>query len=179
MNTKLKRLVKGMTVIWVMSLVWVLITAWNMHDASAEEGRKLEIETVAGLDVEKAVEVLYRADMAIKEEQRQQDIEMLAHLVNAENEGYKARMYTGSVVLNRVESSRYPDSIEGVIWQRGQYACLDDGHYWWEPDELAYKVAEQLIDEGSVIPKDVLMAAEFVQGEIYDKVDGTYYCYGR
>ena len=113
----------------------------------------------------------------------QADIELMAHLVFAENgddsysEYKKAMMYTGSVVLNRVASDKFPGTIEDVIYQKGQYACTWDGGMDKKPSEDAYEVAEDLIRNGSKIPDKVLYAAEFKQGCVYDYVAGTYYCY--
>lgn len=164
----------------VITLFFVVCTGMHLYAgnlAYADESYKAEIITAAGLNVDEAVNILYEADQKKLRNQRKKDIESLAHLVNAENACHKARLYTGSVVLNRVNSDIFPDSIDEVIWQRGQYACTWDGHYEWEPDQDAYEVAEYLIDNGSVIPDNVLMAAEFIQGEIYDEIEGTYYCY--
>lgn len=148
-------------------------------------GASAKCDVVAGINPEMATKVLHNMERAEKKEakkkqeaRRKEDIEMLAHLINCENATYESRLYTGSVVLNRVKSSKYPDTIEEVIWQRGQYACIIDGHYWWTPDKQSYDIAERLIDDGSAIPDKVLYAAEFKQGKgVWAISDGTYYCY--
>ena len=109
------------------------------------------------------------------------DVRALAHLIYAEGNtlGEEGMLYVGSVVLNRVSNPYYPDTIQGVIFDKGQYACIDDGHYFNEPSARAYELAEVLIEEGSVLPDYVLYQSEFVQGGVYAHVGNTYFCYQR
>ena len=57
------------------------------------------------------------------------DFDMLARIIHAEAQGeeYKAKVAVGAVVLNRVKSSIYPNTIPGVIYQ------VSDGRYQFEP----------------------------------------------
>ena len=111
----------------------------------------------------------------------QSDIDLLARLMTAE-QGYGAdeRDYylTGSVVINRMNMERYPNTLQDVIYDDGQYQCVENGHINRPYDEVAYQVAEELLVYGTEIPEDVIYQAEFIQGsEIYDKRDRTYYCH--
>jgi hypothetical protein len=84
----------------------------------------------------------------------------------------------GSVVLNRVASEYFPDTMYEVIYQKGQYACTWDGNIEKEPNERAYKIAEDLLRNGSVLPANVIFQAEFKQGDgVYSKVQNMYFCY--
>lgn len=110
------------------------------------------------------------------------DLEMLAHLLNGEAGANwctdEMIYYVGSVVLNRVESEYFPDTIEGVIFQKGQYASTWDGNYDKEPTQRCYEIAEDLLLNGSVLPKDVVYQAEFKQGSgVYKQVQNMYFCY--
>lgn len=85
------------------------------------------------------------------------DFERLAHLIYAEGgaQGETCMIYIGSVVLNRVNSDRYPNTIKGVINQKGQYTVKG----WYmsrEPSETAYHIANYLLEEGSQLPSWVL-----------------------
>ena len=53
------------------------------------------------------------------------EIEMLAHLVKAEagNQTFLGKQLVVDVVLNRVRSDKFPNTIEGVIYAQGQFAC--------------------------------------------------------
>jgi spore germination cell wall hydrolase CwlJ-like protein len=110
------------------------------------------------------------------------DLYYMAHLIYAEAGSSwcsdELQLYVGSVVLNRVNSSQFPDTIRGVIYQDGQYACTWDGNFEKEPDERAWKNAEIVLVHGSQLPDNVVYQAEFKQGSgVYCKVGNTYFCY--
>lgn len=57
------------------------------------------------------------------------DKELLARLVSAEAKGepYAGKVAVATVVLNRVDSSKFPDTVKGVIYQKGQYSPVSNG----------------------------------------------------
>ena len=127
----------------------------------------------------------YAADALLTEEEFQRissaDIELLARLMTAE-QGYNAPeeeyYLTGSVVLNRMNMERYPDTLQGVIYDDSQYQCVADGHINRPYDEVAWQVAEELLLYGTTIPEDVIYQAEFLQGsKEYAQKGITHYCY--
>lgn len=107
------------------------------------------------------------------------DLYILSHVIYGEASGCSNDMQlsVGSVVLNRVSSDEYPDSIYGVVFQEGQYACTWDGNYDKTPDQQAIDNAKYLLEHGSVLPEYVLYQAEFIQGNIYKQIGNTYFCY--
>ena len=110
------------------------------------------------------------------------DVELLAHLINAEAGATycsdEMRYMVGSVALNRVESDLFPDTLEEVIFQRGQYACTWDGNFEKEPTENCYDIAYDLLIDGVEIPENVVFQAEFEQGDgVYKRVDNMCFCY--
>ena len=111
----------------------------------------------------------------------QDDIDLLARLITAEM-GYGASedayYYTASVVWNRMRSDKFPDELKDVIYQPGQYQCVDNGHIERDYDDVAWEVAEAVIEYGTWIPENVVYQAEFVQGSgIWKQVGRTYFCY--
>ena len=54
---------------------------------------------------------------------------LLANLIYCEagNQPYEGQVAVGAVVINRVLSSRYPDTVTGVIYQRKQFSPVDNG----------------------------------------------------
>ena len=101
----------------------------------------------------------------------------------------KARMMVGNVVLNRVKSELYPDTIRGVLEQYGQWGAMwtdgvkfpaDAEEEYAEAAEKAYDCARRLLEGERVCPDDVLFAAEFEQGGgIYAICDGIFFCCAR
>ena len=57
------------------------------------------------------------------------EVKLLACLVHAEagNQSYEGKLAVANVVLNRVKSSKYPNSIQKVIYQRGQFSVAFSG----------------------------------------------------
>ena len=109
------------------------------------------------------------------------EIDLLARLMTAE-QGYNATeteyYYTGSVVLNRVNNKRFPNSIYNVIYQNGQYECVSNKHINRPYADVAWEIAEDLLINGSILPENVVFQAEFKQGRgIYAKIGRTYFCY--
>lgn len=108
--------------------------------------------------------------------------ELLAQLIFAEagSDWCEDNMlyYTGSVVLNRIKSEYYPNTMEEVIYQPGQYSCVNNGKIYAEPNKRAYNVAEDLLTSGSCLPENVVYQAQFEQGDgVYVKVQNMYFCY--
>ena len=54
----------------------------------------------------------------------EEDITMLANLIycEARGESYEGKLAVASVVINRILSSKYPDTMAGVIYQKSQFA---------------------------------------------------------
>lgn len=69
------------------------------------------------------------------------DILLRIAMAEAEGEGTEGKALVMKVVLNRVENKEFPNSVEGVVFQQGQFEpVLDDGRYWnVEPDAECYK----------------------------------------
>lgn len=108
------------------------------------------------------------------------EVYMLSHLICGEAEGcsWAMKVSVGSVVLNRMKDGRFPNTMEEVIFQEGQYACTWDGNYYREPSEETIEAAKYLLENGSAIDESVVWQAEFPQGRgIYDQIGNMYFCY--
>lgn len=109
-----------------------------------------------------------------------EDLTILTRVIYGESSGqsWDFQVAVGSVVLNRVKSNKFPNTIKEVVFQRGQYACTWDGNYNKTPNEQAKKVARYLLENGSQLPSYVLFQAEFKQSKgVYKKMGNTYFCY--
>ena len=76
------------------------------------------------------------------------DINLLARLVYGEARGepYTGQVAVAAVVLNRVKSSSFPNSIAGVIYQSGAFSVVNDGQINLTPNETARKAAQDAIN---------------------------------
>ena len=108
------------------------------------------------------------------------DLYILAHIISGEAQycDETEQKYVGSVFLNRVNSSRFPNTFKEVAFQKKQYACTWDGNYKKEPTEQNWAVAKWLLENGSDLPANVVFQAQFKQGAgTYIKTKYHYYCY--
>lgn len=71
------------------------------------------------------------------------DHRLLSKLVHAEARGetYKGQVAVAAVVLNRVASSSFPNTISGVIYQSGAFSCVDNGSINNTPDSSCIRAA--------------------------------------
>jgi len=72
------------------------------------------------------------------------DIYLLAKLIYAEARGepYEGQVAVGAVVLNRIKSPDFPNTVAGVIYQPLAFTAVSDGQIYLEPDSTALKAAE-------------------------------------
>lgn len=76
------------------------------------------------------------------------DYSLLARIISAEARGepYMGQVAVGAVVLNRVEHPSFPDTLSGVVYQKGAFSCLYDGQFNEPVSESAYKAATDAIN---------------------------------
>ena len=69
--------------------------------------------------------------------------QLLAKLINGEarGESYTGQVAVGAVVLNRVRSSSFPNTIAGVIYQPGAFDAVSDGQINMSPSSSCVKAA--------------------------------------
>lgn len=117
-------------------------------------------------------------DEPIERNYTDEDLEVLTRVLTGECHTYpdEEQLYVGSVVLNRVKNPEFPDSIKEVVFQKGQYSCVTDGNYYREPTERNRANAKWLLENGSVLPEDVVYQSGGKQGEVYLKTKFHYYC---
>lgn len=74
----------------------------------------------------------------------QSDLELLARAVYSEarGESFQGQVAIASVIINRSESSKFPRSIRGVIFQKNAFTAVADGQFWLKPDTEAYRAAK-------------------------------------
>ena len=76
------------------------------------------------------------------------DVYLLARLIYGEGRGepYKGQVAIGAVVLNRVKSASFPNTIAGVIYQSGAFDAVSDGQINLAPDQTAIKAARDAMN---------------------------------
>ena len=76
------------------------------------------------------------------------DYDLLARIISAESRGepYSGQVAVGAVVLNRIEHPSFPDTLSGVVYQKGAFSCLDDGQFYEAVSDSAYRAATDAIN---------------------------------
>lgn len=76
------------------------------------------------------------------------DYDLLARIISAEarGESYLGQVAVGAVILNRIEHPSFPDTLSGVIYQKGAFSCLNDGQFYESVADSAYSAARDAIN---------------------------------
>jgi N-acetylmuramoyl-L-alanine amidase len=76
------------------------------------------------------------------------DSYLLARLIYAEARGepYTGQVAVGAVVLNRVKSSLFPNTVSGVIYQSGAFTPVSDGQINLSPNSTAIRAAQDAMN---------------------------------
>lgn len=140
-----------------------LVLLWGWVIFSYTQQPEVMPQIVYGATVETEVE-----ETETEAPYTEEELYLLSHLICGEVEGCDRQMktYVGSVALNRVADSRFPNDLYGVIYQNNplQYSCTVDGNFKKEPGEETIEVAKYLLTNGSQLPPNVIFQAEFKQG---------------
>lgn len=146
----------------------------NSEQFVKETAQEFETET----ETEPSDSIEEETQTELETKYTEYDFELLARVIEAEAGGESDyhKLCVGTVVMNRVDSEKYPDTIEGVIYQPGQYQCVTNSHINKEPSESSYEVAKSILDGRRMFRSSVVYQAEFIQGKVVEKVGNTYFC---
>lgn len=122
----------------------------------------------------------------LKSSYTEDDLYYLAAVVcrEAGGESEETQLLVANVVINRVNSSIYPNTIYGVLTDYMQYGMMWKNGvsfpHWANQETIdrCFDIARRILDGERVCPDNVLFQAEFEQGSgIYKYIDGFYFCY--
>lgn len=76
------------------------------------------------------------------------DVELLAKVISAEarGESYEGQVAVGAVILNRVKHPSFPDSISGVVYQKGAFSCVNDSNWYAAVAESSKRAARDALN---------------------------------
>ena len=72
--------------------------------------------------------------------------DVLAVGAEARGEPYSGQVAVASVVLNRVKSSSFPNTVAGVIYERGAFSVVADGQINLTPNQTAISAARDALN---------------------------------
>jgi N-acetylmuramoyl-L-alanine amidase len=78
----------------------------------------------------------------------QSDIELMARTIHGEARGepYMGQVAVGAVIINRVISDEFPDTVKGVIYQKNQFTAVSDGQIHYTPNNTAFRAAREALN---------------------------------
>ncbi len=107
------------------------------------------------------------------------DLDLLAKVVwvEAQGESFEGQQAVAEVVLNRLVSGDYPDTVTDVIYAEGQFRSvpfLEDAVPW----QVQYEAIEGALYGPYVLPMDVMFFAQQpTNNKVWGKIGGHVFCY--
>ena len=108
----------------------------------------LTVDGIAGPATLKAMGIYNSNNSSSSSSSNSSNVNLLARLIYGEARGepYTGQVAVGAVVMNRVKSSSFPNTIAGVIYQSGAFDAVRDGQINLTPDSTAKKAAQDAIN---------------------------------
>ena len=103
----------------------------------------LSVDGIVGNQTKKALGMRLDSQSGSTSLYSDSDVALLARLIygEARGESYQGQVAVGAVVLNRVKSSSFPNTISGVIYQKYAFTAVSDGQINLTPNDTAKKAA--------------------------------------
>lgn len=139
----------------------------EMTSVSGEQSQPTVIPTESLEDPPETTQSLQIEEIIVPEHKpvynyTEEELDLLARLIYSEGgiESYDTQLKIGSVVMNRVDDPYFPNTIREVIYQKNQFSVTFtriNGVIMIDrpADEEAKKAAYEILNYGSVLPKDV------------------------
>lgn len=108
----------------------------------------LKQDGIAGPATLKAMGIYNSSNSASGSSNYSSNLNILARVIYGEARGepYTGQVAVGAVVMNRVKSSSFPNTISGVIYQKGAFDAVADGQINLTPDSTAKKAAQDAMN---------------------------------
>ena len=108
----------------------------------------LQVDGIAGTNTLNAMGIMSSSSSSGSTSSNSSDVNLLARAIYGEARGepYVGQVAVGAVILNRVKSSKFPNTISGVIYQSGAFDAVSDGQINLTPDSTAKKAAQDALN---------------------------------
>lgn len=75
------------------------------------------------------------------------DVTMLSRIIHAEAKGepFVGKVAVGAVILNRIESPIFPNTLSGVLFQPLAFQAVSNGAIWNQPDDESVRAANNAL----------------------------------
>ena len=108
----------------------------------------LTVDGIAGPKTLQAMGIMTSSSSGGSSSNNSSNVNLLARVIYGEARGepYAGQVAVGAVILNRVKSSKFPNTISGVIYQSGAFDAVSDGQVNLTPDSTAKKAAQDALN---------------------------------
>lgn len=115
---------------------------------SFQKKNGLTVDGIAGTQTLNAMGITSSSNNSSQSNNNNSNVNLLSHLIygEARGESYVGQVAVGAVIMNRVASSSFPNTISGVIYQSGAFDAVSDGQINMTPDSTAKKAAQDAIN---------------------------------
>jgi len=97
------------------------------------------------------------------------DLYWLSRIIFAEsgNQSMSGKIAVGNVVLNRIASADFPDTVPEVIFQKSQFSPVEDGSLYCTPNEESVIAAKLCLDGANIIGKALYFFNPHISGNCW------------
>lgn len=185
--------------IFCIFLTLTFVTQSSAFAICASEVDYMQVMMTAAIegDWEMGLEAQFARNLKIDEENLDyekiafEDLYLVSKIMYAEAGSYWLsddwKMCVGEVVLNRVQSPEFPNTVAEVLYQEGQYYGTSSAYFTeLDPDYRCVRLATKLLQGERILNNPtVVFQANFQQGSgvylaFYDETLGwTYFCHSN
>lgn len=107
----------------------------------------LAVDGIAGKNTLEAMGI-FNSSSSSSSSSNSSNLNLLARVIYGEARGepYTGQVAVGAVVLNRVRNSSFPNTISGVVYQKGAFDAVSDGQINLTPNSTAKKAAQDVLN---------------------------------
>jgi len=149
-----------------------------------------QISELTGQDIKSMkIQSIYTPKVEVKKNYTDDDVFCLAVAIYREHGSNtcsnRQRILDGNVIMNRVRSGDFANTIRGVLTSKGAYDGFQHGVKFpksakadceKEAVKRAYECAKRVLDGEKLCPDDVIYQSEYSSlGVVWEKIGNTYY----
>lgn len=108
----------------------------------------LTADGIAGPATLKAMGIMTSSSSSSSSSSYNSNLNLLSRVIYGEARGepYTGQVAVGAIVMNRIKSSSFPNTLSGVVYQSGAFDAVKDGQVNLTPDSTARKAAQDAMN---------------------------------
>ena len=167
--------------VWAIFITTVMAIKWPFAEEPVAVAEPEVVYETVYIEKQKEVPVSLAYYKTIANSITDKEIDLLAKILylEANDQSFTGQRAVVEVVFNRVLHDEFPNTVEGVLLQKGQFSTaklLDKA----APTEMQYEVIQAVLGEVvPVLPDDVVFFAtrKDANGTFYERIGDHYFCY--